>query len=241
MNGLNLILLGTAGAGKSLLTARFGNWLEEMGRKLAYINLDPGCESTPYEPDFDIRRYFTISELMRKEGLGPNGAMIRACELMEEKAHELALHMNSIEGDIRMVDTPGQMEVFLFHGGPEIARLMKGFTVCVFLMDARIVLQSFGGTFVRLLGISVGLRMGVPTVNVLNKVDLIDKEKLSKALECPEPTEGVLSDLALQLSKTVLQFRLPARLVWVSALTGEGFPELYDLIQETRCACGDLT
>ena len=241
MNELNLFFLGTAGAGKSLLTARFGRWLEEMGRKPAYINLDPGCESTPYKPDFDVRDYFTISELMKREGLGPNGAMIRACELLEKKVSEFAKRVSSIEGDVRIIDTPGQMEIFLFHGGPEIARLVRGFAVCVFLMDARIVLEPFGGTFVRLLGTSVALRMGVPTVNVLNKVDLVEKEKLQKALKEPGEGEGVLSDLALQLSKTVLQFRLPTRIVWVSALTGEGFSELYDLIHETRCACGDLT
>lgn len=242
MSDLNIIFLGTAGAGKSLITARFGNWLEkEMGEKPVYINLDPGCESIPYTPDFDIRNYFTLSELMEKEGLGPNGAMIKACELLEKEALEFARRMNSLKGDVRIVDTPGQMEVFLFHGGPEITHLLEGFTVCVFLMDAKIVLQPFGGTFIKLLGISIGLRMGVSTISALNKVDMVEKEKLQKALESPQPAEGVLSDLVSHLSSMLLQFRFPARIAWVSALTGEGFGELYDLIHETRCACGDLT
>jgi GTPase SAR1 family protein len=241
LTALNLIFLGTAGAGKSLLTANFGKWMEERGMRPAYINLDPGCESTPYRPDFDIRRHFTLSELMRREGLGPNGAMIRACELLEEGTEGFAREINSLEGDFRLIDTPGQMEVFLFHGGPEMARLVEGLTVCIFLVDARLVLQPFGGAFTRLLGISVGLRMGVPTLSILNKVDLVEREVLEKAMETPGPAEGVLSDLTSSISELLLPFRPPVRRVWVSAARGEGFQELYDLIHETRCACGDLT
>ena len=241
MTALNLIFLGTAGAGKSLLTANFGKWIEGRGMKPTYINLDPGCESTPYQPDFDIRRHFTLSELMRREGLGPNGAMIRACELLEERTGEFAQKINSLGGDFRLIDTPGQMEVFLFHGGPEMARLVEGFTVCVFLVDAGLVLQPFGGAFTKLLGISVGLRMGVPTLSILNKVDLVEREALERALETPGAAEGILSDLTSSLSELLLPFKPPVRTVWVSAAKGEGFQELYDLIHETRCACGDLT
>jgi len=243
LSALNLIFLGTAGCGKSTMTSSFGKWLEkELGMKTLYVNLDPGCEQLPYQPDFDVRNYFTITELMRREGLGPNGAMIRACELMESKIPEFALEINRLGGEVRLLDTPGQMEVFLFHGGPEMAKLVEGFTVCLFLMDAKLVLQSFGSTLVRLLGLSVGLRMGIPTVSILNKIDLIERrEELERLLAVPAFGTGVLSDLTGSLSQLLLQFLPPARILKTSAISGEGFKEMYDLIHETRCACGDLT
>ncbi|MCS7131372.1 MAG: ATP/GTP-binding protein, partial [Hadesarchaea archaeon] len=117
---LNLIVLGTAGAGKSSLSSSFGKWiLKNTEQSVAYINLDPGCDYVPFKPDFDIRNYFTIERIMREENLGPNGAMVRASELLKEKAAQLSREINEIEADVKMVDTPGQMEVFLFHGGRE--------------------------------------------------------------------------------------------------------------------------
>ncbi|MCJ7720288.1 MAG: ATP/GTP-binding protein, partial [Candidatus Hadarchaeum sp.] len=174
MRPLNLIVLGTAGAGKSALTATFGRWIEQnTDRKVAYINLDPGCDFIPFEPDFDIRDYFTIAQIMREENLGPNGAMVRASELLEQRAGEFSKRINEIEADIRLIDTPGQMEVFLFHGGPEMAKLMGRVTISLFLVDAEVAAKATGLVFTRLLGLSVGLRLGVPAISVLNKVDLV--------------------------------------------------------------------
>lgn len=249
---LNLIVLGTAGAGKSALTATFGKWVEEnTDRRVAYINLDPGCEFTPFEPDFDIRNYFTIAQIMRDENLGPNGAMVRASELLEQKAGEFSRGMNEIEASIKLIDTPGQMEVFLFHGGPEMAKLLEGVTISLFLMDAGVTRKATGLVFTRLLGLSVGLRLGVPTISVLNKIDLaqgklaeIDRMltdvQLLNELVVKE-SSGVMIDLTLRLSKVLPELLPAARVVKTSAKTGEGMRELYDIVHEVFCVCGDLT
>ncbi|MEM2533943.1 MAG: ATP/GTP-binding protein, partial [Candidatus Nezhaarchaeales archaeon] len=113
-----MVFLGTAGCGKSLLTHSFGEWIKSnLNLDVGYVNLDPGCEYTPYEPDFDIRSIFTISDLMMKEGLGPNGAMIRASQLMEERFQEIAKAIVSINAKsaYTLIDTPGQMEIFVFR------------------------------------------------------------------------------------------------------------------------------
>jgi GTPase SAR1 family protein len=252
MRPLNLIVLGTAGAGKSALTAAFGKWIEKStDRKVAYINLDPGCDFIPFESDFDIRDYFTIAQIMRDESLGPNGAMVRASELLEQKAGEFSKRINEIEADIRLIDTPGQMEVFLFHGGPEMAKLMGGVTISLFLVDAEVAAKATGLVFTRLLGLSVGLRLGVPAISVLNKVDLVqgkladidcmlsDVELLKERVT--EESSGVMIDLTLELSKVLPELLPAARLVKVSAKTGKGMQELYDITHEIFCACGDLT
>ncbi|MDI6820164.1 MAG: ATP/GTP-binding protein [Candidatus Hodarchaeaceae archaeon] len=252
MRPLNLIVLGTAGAGKSALTATLGRWIEQnTDQKVAYINLDPGCDFVPFKPDFDIRDYFTIAKIMRDENLGPNGAMIRASELLEQKAGEFSGQINKIKVDIRLIDTPGQMEVFLFHGGPEITRLMGGVTISLFLTDVGIAAKAAGLIFTRLLGLSVGLRLGVPTVSVLNKMDLAegklaDVDRMLADVELLKEqvireSSGVMIDLTLSLSKALPELLPAARLVKVSAKSGEGMAELYDMVHEIFCACGDLT
>jgi len=252
MQPLNLIVLGTAGSGKSALTATFGKWIEKnTDRKVAYINLDPGCDFVPFEPGFDIRDHFTIAQIMRDENLGPNGAMVRASELLSEKAAEFAKEINKIKADIRIVDTPGQMEVFLFHGGPEITKLVQGVTISLFLTDAETVAKATGFIFTRLLGLSVSLRLGVPAVSVLNKIDLAEGKlaDIDRMLADAEllkdrvvrESSGVMIDLTLSLSKTLPELLPAARLVKVSAKTGEGMAELYDITHEIFCACGDLT
>jgi GTPase SAR1 family protein len=252
MRPLNLIVLGTAGAGKSALTATFGRWIEQnTDRKVAYINLDPGCDFIPFEPDFDIRDYFTIAQIMREENLGPNGAMVRASELLEQRAGEFSKRINEIEADIRLIDTPGQMEVFLFHGGPEMAKLMGRVTISLFLVDAEVAAKATGLVFTRLLGLSVGLRLGVPAISVLNKVDLVqgklaDIDRMLADMELlkewvTKESSGVMIDLTLELSKVLPELLPAARLVKVSAKTGEGMQELYDITHEIFCACGDLT
>ncbi len=249
---LNLIVLGTAGAGKSALTATFGKWIEQnTDQKVAYINLDPGCDFVPFEPDFDIRDYFTIAQIMRDESLGPNGAMVRASEMLEQRAGEFSKQINEIEADIRLIDTPGQMEVFLFHGGPEIAKLMEGVTISLFLTDAEVAAKATGLVFTRLLGLSIGLRLGVPAISVLNKIDLAqgklaeidrmlaDAELLKERVV--KESSGVMIDLTLGLSRVLPDLLPAARVVKASAKTGEGMRELYDIVHEVFCACGDLT
>ena len=252
MPPLNLIVLGTAGSGKSALAATLGKWIEQnTDRSVAYINLDPGCDFVPFKPDFDIRNYFTVTRIMRDENLGPSGAMVRASELLEQKASELAREINEIEADVRIVDTPGQMEVFLFHGGPEIAKLMQGVTISLFLLDAGVAAKATGLVFTRLLGLSVGLRLGVPAVSVLNKIDiaegeLVDLDRMLANVELLKErvvreSSGVMIDLTLGLSRALPELLPAARLVKVSAKTGEGMRELYDIVHEIFCACGDLT
>jgi len=242
---LNLAVLGTAGSGKTTLTSSFGRWMERrLGRKVAYVNLDPGAESLPFRPSFDIRRYFTVRGLMRKHGLGPNGAMVRASQLLERRAARFAREIRKVGSEVRLLDTPGQLEVFLFHGGGKLLSQLDGTTLSLFLLEARTVLDPAGLTLARLLSLSVQLRLGVPTLCVVNKVDQLDRgleEELREGLPKLEGMPGVEAELAGRLSSLLREFLPPARLVGVSARRGEGMERLYDLVQEVFCACGDLT
>ena len=56
--------IGTAGSGKSTLTHNFKQWMTLRGLDAIAVNLDPGAENLPYEPDVDIRDWISLKEVM---------------------------------------------------------------------------------------------------------------------------------------------------------------------------------
>jgi len=253
MSLLNVVFLGPAGSGKTTLTATFGKWLEhEINYKVNYINLDPGCEFLPYKPDFDIRDVITTRDIMHREKMGPNSAMIRAVELMEMRIKDIITNIANLRGEVCLIDTPGQMEIFVFHtAGPKIIRKLGdiGRTVNVFLLDSTLISKVSGLVVAQLMGIAVQLLMEVPTVTVLSKIDkvkrkdmdrlILDTEYLKKILK--EESRGTITDLSLEISEVIEILRGVSRVVKVSATKNIGFDHLYDLIHEIFCTCGDLT
>ena len=118
-----IFIVGTAGSGKSLLTSSFLEWLKIEKQKVATLNPDPGALTLPYTPDIDVRDYINIEEIMTKYGLGPNGALIMAADLIADEAERIGRDLEALNPDLVLVDTPGQMELFAFRAsGPYIAR-----------------------------------------------------------------------------------------------------------------------
>lgn len=248
---LNVVFIGTAGCGKTSLTYVFGKWLEhELDAEVSYINLDPGVHGTPYAPSYDVREIITVERLM-KYGLGPNGAMIRAAEIIEEKISEVSRRIYDLESDFKLIDTPGQMELFLFRPmGPRfIEEISKhALTVSVYIIDPALASTLSGLTVSFLLPIITRLRLGVPVVSVINKADLPEIKKVeefSKDLHNLEERmtseeKGLIVDLASRFIELIDEFSKTIRIVRTSAKTGEGMGDLYTLIHEALCECGDL-
>lgn len=253
MTILNVVFLGPAGSGKTTLTAAFGKWLEEeMGYKVSFVNLDPGCEYLPYSPDFDIRSIITTRRIMTREKMGPNSAMIRAMELMEKRIKEIVTNMVKLSGEICLIDTPGQMEIFIFHAaGSKIVKELEkiGRTINVFLLDATLTSRVSGLVVAELMSIAVQLLMEIPTVTVLSKIDKVDRKDIDRLIldveylkdSLRKEAGGVIKDLSLEISGIIEILRGSLRIVKVSANKNTGFDQLYDLIHETFCTCGDLT
>jgi GTPase SAR1 family protein len=118
---LVVFIVGTAGSGKSLLTACLADWLKIQKQNVATVNLDPGVLTLPYTPDIDARDYVSVQRLMEEYKLGPNGALVMAADLIAEEAEELGREIRNLNSDMVIVDTPGQMELFAFRAsGPYI-------------------------------------------------------------------------------------------------------------------------
>lgn len=240
---ITLLIIGPAGSGKSTLTRSFGRWLEKEGIRVGYVNLDPGAEILPFTPSFDVRKMVRVEELMRKEGLGPNGALIRAAEVMEERFTEIVETISALEPDFLLVDTPGQMEVFLFRNlGPRLASSFGGRAVSVFLIDPMLMRKPNDFIVLKMLGLIVELRLGIPSIEVINKCDLVDEDylKLTGELSGRE-VEGISGGLAEELKGIVEKLEKKKRTLMISAAKGVGLLELYKAIGEAFCACGDMT
>lgn len=244
-----VLFIGTAGCGKTTLTSSFGRWLEERGFKVSYVNLDPGVEFLPYTPTFDVRSMVTTAKLMRDMKLGPNGAMIMAAEIMEKNIDLIAKNItSSCNSDFTLIDTPGQMELFVFRGlGPALTSTVKTGerVVAVYIVDAETVTSVVEYLIIKMLSLIIELRLDVPTITVINKGDIVDSSKFMIDVDAIkrelESREEMLTDVAFDIVDVLWRYEKPARMVTISALRGEGMEKLYDLMVETFCVCGDLT
>lgn len=96
-----VIVIGPAAAGKTSLAIK----LAENG---ILINLDP---ATSIDADIDIRKWIRVEDVQKKYSLGINGALLKGMELISENNEWIKKDKN----EIKVVDTPGQLEIFLYH------------------------------------------------------------------------------------------------------------------------------
>ncbi|ASJ07512.1 ATP/GTP-binding protein [Thermococcus pacificus] len=245
-----LVFVGTAGSGKTTMSGAFGRYLEENSHSVGYVNLDTGVKNLPYPPDVDVREDITAWELM-EEGYGPNGAIVESYDRLLAKLGDYASRIARLneERDYVIIDTPGQMETFLFHEFG--VRLMENLPepLTVYLFGPEILRKPADFCFARFFSLMIDLRLGTTTVPALSKVDTVesiedyrkfldDIEYLTARLKLDPSTQGLL---AYRMCSTLPELASPTRLLYLSAKTGEGFDELETLAYEHYCTCGDLT
>ncbi len=254
-SSINVIMVGSAGCGKTSLVAALGSWFErEFGDKPAYVNLDPGVLKLPYKPSYDVRSLVRVDALMRDEGLGPNGAMVRAAEIIEGKIGEVVDEIRRLDppAGYTLIDTPGQIELFLFRDmGPRFVEALSENTrtVAVYIMDPSLASTPSGLAINFSLAIVTRLRLRVPVVTIINKSDLPSVSRFEELTgdegrlieEIAEEESGLIAGLSIKFVEFVGEFSKAMRIVKVSAKTGAGMPELYNLINDALCECGDLT
>ena len=169
-------MVGTAGAGKSLLASKILDYYSRNGAFVGMLNLDPGVENLPYTCDIDVRDYVDIVQIMKQYDLGPNGSMIMANDLLASKIDDLQNEIDNVNPDYLIVDTPGQIELFAYRAsGPFlIQNLNVGEKVSIFLHDGSLMTSPSNFVSIALLATSVKLRLGISQINVLTKTDLIE-------------------------------------------------------------------
>jgi GTPase SAR1 family protein len=169
-----VFVTGTAGSGKSLLTSALKSWYVNRGEDVIAVNLDPGVVDLPYDPDVDIRESIQLQQVMEDYGLGPNGALILAADLVATKIGDLQEQIDSHRAENVIVDTPGQTELFAFReSGEYIVREIRADSkVLLFLIDPLLASTPANFLSLALLSASVGLRLSIPKISVLTKRDI---------------------------------------------------------------------
>lgn len=228
-------IIGTAGSGKSLFTAALSEWLKMSKQDVAVVNLDPGVLKLPYSPDVDVRNYVDVGNLMEKYGLGPNGALILAADLIADQVEKITRDIEEVNADMVLVDTPGQMELFAFRAsGPYIVdELTREPKALIYLFDAVFSVNPLNYVSNMFLSAAVFNRFFQPQVHLLSKCDLIPKEQVKriadwsadpKALEdaIEQELEGTKRLFSRNMMHAINQLGLKFLLMPISAKTNQG-------------------
>ena len=241
-----VFIIGTAGSGKSLLTAAFSEWLKMSKQNVTVVNLDPGALKLPYSPDVDVRNHVNVGDLMEKYGLGPNGALIMAADLIADEIDEVSKEIEDLKSDIVLVDTSGQMELFAFRSsGPYIAsELTKEPKAIVYLFDAAFSFNTLNYVSNLFLSAAVYNRFLVPQVHLLSKSDLLPKEDVNKVVDWsayPKALENAIDQkltgtrrlLGRNMMRAIYQLGLRFLLIPVSAKTNDGIINFNTALERT--------
>ncbi len=250
----SIFIIGTAGSGKSFLTSSLLEWLKLEKQNAATLNLDPGVSKLPYIPDIDVRDYITVDSITQKYGLGPNGALIMAADLIAGESARIREEIEDVDPDLLLIDTPGQMEIFAFRAsGPYIAEeISRDPKTVVYLFDSVFSSNPLNYVSNMFLSAAVHIRFLLPQVHVLSKCDLLPKTDLksiigwsknSKSLELAidEQLEGTKRLLSQRMTKSLSQLDLNFRLFPVSSKTSEGLTELNALLERIFTAGDKFT
>ena len=147
----------------------------ENNRQLPYETLLDVCDSV-----------VNLSSVMQQLGLGPNGGLVYCMEYLEAHVEDLVqmiqhriLSTAAPDGGMYvLLDLPGQVE--LYTHGTAVPRLLHQLTkvldlrLCgVQLIDAHYCTEAANFLSAALLGLTTMLRLELPMVNVLSKVDLL--------------------------------------------------------------------
>jgi GTPase SAR1 family protein len=246
-----IFIVGTAGSGKSLLTSTFSEWLKMSKQDVAIVNLDPGVMTLPYTSDLDVRDYVSISDLMEKHQLGPNGALIMAADLIAGHVETLSKKLQEIDSDVILLDTPGQIELFAFRAsGPYITmELTKEPKALVYLFDSVFSLNPANYISNLFLSAAVYNRLFLPQTHVLSKCDLLPPEKINAIVEWsknPKTLEMVIEQelkgakrlLIRDMMHAIYGLDLHFHLLPVSAKSNDGMTDL-NMVLERIFVGGD--
>jgi GPN-loop GTPase len=239
------LVVGMAGSGKTSVTSRLRLACEAIGLNPYVLNLDPAVRNLPYEPNVDIRDTIDYVGIRKKYNLGPNGAILTACNLFATRFDQVIslCHQRRNQLDYVFVDTPGQIEIFTWSASGAI--VCESFqaefpTVLLYILDTPRVhdAQVFLSNMLQCLSIVYKTKLAV--VLVYNKVDVLeagfaaqwmkDSSLIHSVLE--SGTASYSSELAKSVASTISEFYADLKYVGVSALKDEGFAQLLDDLAE---------
>ncbi len=249
-----IYFIGTAGSGKTTLCGSFAETLEKEGGSVYRVNLDPGVDTLPYTPDYDIRNHIDLFDVMEEYELGPNGAQIACADNIAFEAKRIASIINSSEGNYVIIDTPGQIELFAYRNSSSviIEELGSSRSFFVFLMDPFLAHSPSGFITQHLLYLSCQFKFHIPSMIVLSKSDMIELSKIEEIIAWSSDPDSlyassldeivtVRSQFHIEVLRSLMDLDLFTGLFPCSSETGEGLLDIYNYIQQIYSGGEDIS
>ncbi|KAK4671582.1 hypothetical protein QC764_607070 [Podospora pseudoanserina] len=264
-----IVVIGMAGSGKTTFMQRINAYLHEKKQPPYVMNLDPAITHSPFQANIDIRDSVNYKKVMEEYKLGPNGGIMTSLNLFATKVDQV---MGILEKrakpnpdnpaqkpiDKILVDTPGQIEVFVWSASGTILleSLASSFpTVIAYVIDTP--RTSSTSTFMSnmLYACSILYKMKLPMILVFNKADakdpsfakewMTDYEAFQAALAEDENSNafggveggdgagsGYMGGLINSMSLMLEEFYSHLSVVGVSSLLGTGIDEFFEAVAE---------
>lgn len=236
------------------------------------INLDPAVRNVPFGCNIDIRDSVNYKEVMKDYNLGPNGGILTSLNLFATKIDQV-IHIleKRARPDINLsqakpinniiVDTPGQIEVFVWSASGSILldSLASSFpTVIAYIIDTPRTCSTSTFMSNMLYACSILYKTKLPMILVFNKTDvqdaefakdwMTDFESFQAALKKEEEigsfggTEGgagsvgggsgYMGSLLNSMSLMLEEFYRHLSVVGLSSMTGQGVDEFFNAVAE---------
>jgi GTPase SAR1 family protein len=235
------------------------------------MNLDPAVLNVPFDCNIDIRDSVNYKEVMKQYNLGPNGGILTSLNLFATKVDQILNllekrtapdeeHPNRKPIKNILVDTPGQIEVFVWSASGTILleSLASSFpTVIAYIIDTP--RTSSTSTFMSnmLYACSILYKTKLPMILVFNKTDIkdasfakewmTDYDAFQDALREDEGNNafggveggdgmgmgsGYMGSLLQSMSLMLEEFYAHLSVVGVSSMTGQGIDDFFEAVQE---------
>ncbi|KAL6749512.1 GPN-loop GTPase [Haematococcus lacustris] len=187
------LVIGPAGCGKSTYCDTLYQHCQAIGRTIHIVNLDPAAEHFAYPVSLDVRDLVTLEDVMEEMELGPNGGLLYCMEYLEDNLHEwLGEELQGYgDDDYLMFDCPGQIELYshlsIFKTFVDFLR-NDGWSVCaVYCLDAHFVTDVSKFIAGALQALSAMVKLELPHVNILTKMDICESKAEIEDFLFPEP------------------------------------------------------
>lgn len=252
---------------------RINSYLHSKKTVPYVMNLDPAVHSVPFDSNIDIRDSINYKEVMRQYNLGPNGGILTSLNLFATKVDQIIALLekrtspdpskpNAKPIEHILVDTPGQIEVFVWSASGNILleTLASSFpTVIAYIIDTP--RASSTSTFMSnmLYACSILYKTKLPMILVFNKTDVKDAEfaqewmtdfdKFQQALREEEEAgafgteggaggfgagSGYMGSLLNSMSLMLEEFYRHLSVVGVSSMTGDGVDDFFAAVEDKR-------
>jgi len=252
---------------------RINSYLHSQKNVPYVLNLDPAVYSVPFESNIDIRDSINYKEVMKQYNLGPNGGILTSLNLFATKVDQIIALLEKRAApnpstpsakpiEHILVDTPGQIEVFVWSASGTIflETMASSFpTVIAYVIDTP--RTSSTSTFMSnmLYACSILYKTKLPMILVFNKTDVQDAEfakewmtdfdAFQQALREEEETgafgteggaggfgagSGYMGSMLNSMSLMLEEFYRHLSVVGVSSMTGDGVEDFFKAVEEKR-------